>query len=88
MMLRLIKKASQKAGLAPGTMVHVGEKKLEKTKIRFFNFNHDIMEEKEIEKIEDVFDLKEVTDTTWINMTVCTKLTLLKGLGSISAFMH
>ncbi|MBW1958950.1 MAG: hypothetical protein JRI63_10525 [Deltaproteobacteria bacterium] len=33
-MLKFIKKISQKAGSAPGTLVHIGERKIEKPRIR------------------------------------------------------
>ena len=37
MMSRLIKRRAGKAGLPPGTLVHVGERKAEKVKIRILD---------------------------------------------------
>ena len=68
MKLKHIRKSSQKAGLAPGTMVHVGEKKAERTKIHFFKYSAETVEENEIEKIEDVFHLMDAPGITWINI--------------------
>ena len=57
MMQRLIKKRSQKAGLPPGTLVHVGERKAEKVKIRILDYDEAQFEDKEAETIE--FPLKK-----------------------------
>jgi len=38
-MSKITKKRSQKAGLPPGTLVHIGEKKTEKLKITIMDYN-------------------------------------------------
>ena len=40
-MLKFIKKTAQKPGLAPGTLVHVGERKVEKIRIRAIEFDEE-----------------------------------------------
>ena len=80
-MIRLIKKASQKVGLAPGTMIHVGEKKIEKTKIHFFNYNEDALEENEAERLDDIFSLKDSPDTTWINIDGLHEIETIEKIG-------
>ena len=37
-MMRLMKKISKKAGLPPGALVHVGEKKMEDVQIRLIYY--------------------------------------------------
>jgi len=51
-MLRFMKMVSKKAGLPPGTLVHVGEKKSEEVRIRVIDYDADHIEEKEIETID------------------------------------
>ena len=46
-MTRLIKKRSKKAGLLPGTLVHIGEKKTEEVKIKVIDYDEMHFEEKE-----------------------------------------
>ncbi len=44
------KKMSKKVGLPPGTLIHVGERKVEKVKIRIFDYDEAQFEEKEAKK--------------------------------------
>jgi len=46
-MMRLIKKRSEKTGLPPGTLVHIGERKTEKVIIRILDYDEAQFEEKE-----------------------------------------
>ena len=43
MMQRLIKKRSPKVGLPPGTLVHIGEKKVEKARITIMDYHHRVL---------------------------------------------
>jgi len=47
-MSRFIKKRSKKAGLPPGTLVHIGEKKTEKVRTTIIDYDEANFEEKEI----------------------------------------
>ena len=38
-MAKLIKKRSKKAGLPPGTLVHIGEKRVEESKVTVFDYD-------------------------------------------------
>jgi magnesium transporter len=67
-MPRLIKKISSTLGLAPGTVVHVGEKKVDKVRITIIDYDEAQCEEKEAEQIEDCFAFKETPSVTWINI--------------------
>ncbi|UCD84745.1 MAG: magnesium/cobalt transporter CorA [Deltaproteobacteria bacterium] len=67
-MLRLIKRRSKKAGLPPGTLVHIGEKKTEKVEITEINYNEEQYQEKEVTRIEECFPFKDKSTVTWINI--------------------
>jgi len=67
-MVGFIRKRSRKAGLPPGTLVHIGEKKTEKTRIRLIDYNEDHLEEKDVESIEECFPYKDTLTVTWINV--------------------
>ena len=45
-MPRLIKKMSKAKGLTPGTVLFIGEKKLEQTQIRIIDYDKEALEEK------------------------------------------
>jgi len=64
----IIKRARQKAGLTPGTLVHVGERKIEKVKIRIIDYNEEQFEEKEARTVEECFPFKDKPTITWINI--------------------
>ena len=51
-MLRWMKKVSDKAGLSPGSLVHVGEKKIEEVRMRLFDYDEENIEERELDTVE------------------------------------
>lgn len=69
-MLRFIKKTSNKIGLSPGTLVHIGERKIEKTRIRIIDYDQAQFQEKEVEKIEEYLPFKDEAIVTWTDVMV------------------
>jgi magnesium transporter len=67
-MPKFIKRLSKKAGAAPGTLVHIGEKKVEKTRIRLIDYDEKELQEKELETIEECFPCKEQPTVSWVNI--------------------
>ena len=67
-MLKFIKRSAKKPGLAPGTLVHVGERKIEKTRIRAIEFDEETISEREFETIEESLPSHEKHKVTWINI--------------------
>ncbi len=61
-------KQSKMAGLAPGTLIHIGEKRLENTKITAINYDQDYYEKKSISAIDECFIYKDKPQITWINI--------------------
>ena len=45
-MPKLFRKVSKKAGLAPGTLVHIGEKKVTKVRIKILDYDETHLEER------------------------------------------
>ena len=67
-MPRYIKKRSKKAGLPPGTLVHIGEKKIEKARITIIDYDEMHFEEKALKTVEECFSFKDTPTVTWINI--------------------
>ncbi len=67
-MRRLIKKSSKKAGLSPGSLVHIGDKKSETIKISLLNYDSEAMLEKPLPAIEASFPYRDTQPVTWINV--------------------
>ncbi|RJQ45955.1 MAG: magnesium and cobalt transport protein CorA [Nitrospiraceae bacterium] len=66
--MKRAKKRSQKAGLAPGTAVYIGEQKTENIRITIINYDKDAYEMRDIEKIEECVPYREKPAVTWINI--------------------
>ena len=80
-MAKLIQKVSKKAGLSPGTPVFVGKKHAEKIRITAIDYNADIFDMKEIDRIEECFPFKEKPTVTWINVDGLHEITVIEELG-------
>ena len=65
---RRIKRHSKKAGLPPGTLVHIGERKEEQIRITLIDYNEQNFQERVVEKVEECFPFKEMPTITWINV--------------------
>jgi magnesium transporter len=76
------KKRSHKAGLPPGTLVHVGERKAEKVKIRILDYDEAQFEEKEAKTIEESFPFRDKPTVTWINIDGLHEVEIIEKLGS------
>jgi len=80
-MRRLVKRMSRKAGLAPGTLIHVGEKKVEKVRISLFDYDESSFEEKEVVHIEECFPFKDKPTVTWINIDGLHQSEIIEKIG-------
>jgi len=65
---KFIRKREKKIGLPPGTLVFVGERKVEKAKISIIDYEETRLEEKETVTIEECFPFKDTPTVTWINI--------------------
>ncbi len=72
---------SRKAGLPPGTLVHIGEKKVEKVRITVIDYDETRYEEREAESIEECFAYRDKPTVTWINIDGVHDVDMLKRLG-------
>ncbi len=79
--LKLVKKRSSKAGLPPGTLVHVGEKKVESVRITFIDYDKENFQEKQVPSIEECLKLKDTPTVSWINIDGLHDIELLEKLG-------
>ena len=79
---KLIKSKYKKAGLPPGTLVHIGEKKLGEIKITLFDYDETHVQEKEIKNIEECFSFKDTSTVTWINIEGLHQIDTLEKLGN------
>ncbi len=82
MTARSIKRISKKAGLPPGTLVHIGEKKAEQIKITIIDYDESQVQEKFAEKIEECFQFKDKPTVTWINIDGIHQVDVIEKIGN------
>lgn len=81
-MSRLFKKTSTKIGLPPGTLVHIGEKKIDKVRITLIDYDETHLEEKEIKTVEECFSFKDKPTVTWINIDGLHQVDIIEKIGT------
>ena len=74
-------KRSKKAGLPPGSMVHIGEKRSDFVRINVMDYNKNKFSEKEIRNIEECKVYKKNSNVTWINVSGIHKIKVIEELG-------
>ena len=81
--MRTFGKKESNVGLAPGTLVHVGEKKAEKVVIRVLAYNSEKLIEKKLETVEDCLVFKDQPDINlWINVDGLDRVDIIEKLGN------
>src|SRR4030042_1132095 len=81
-MAKLIKKRSKKAGLPPGTLVHIGEKGVGEPKVTLIDYDEANFEEREVKAAEECFPFKEKPTVTWINVEGVHQVEVVEKLGN------
>lgn len=76
------KRQSKSAGLPPGTLIHIGEKKLEAPRITVIDYDEQNFQEKQVAKIEDCFEFKTSPTVTWINIDGIHDINTIEKIGS------
>ncbi len=68
-MFRLAPKRSRKAGLPPGTPVHLGERKSETTRLTLLHYDEQHAVEQEVKTAQECLALRDSPGVSWINIT-------------------
>jgi magnesium transporter len=84
-MTRAIKKASKKAGLPPGTLVHIGEKGQAESRIYLIVYEESDLREKEVREIQSVLPFKNHPTVSWLNIDGLQDLDLIQRIGNALA---
>ena len=69
------------AGLPPGTLVHIGEKKAETIRITVMDYDEQGFQEKQVASIEECFPFKQTPTVTWINIDGLHRVDIIEKLG-------
>jgi len=78
---RFLKKTSKKAGMSPGTLVHIGERRAVATQMALIHYDADRLLEKENAAAEDVFAFKVASPVFWVNVDGLHDVDLIESIG-------
>ncbi|KPK86152.1 MAG: magnesium transporter [Bacteroides sp. SM23_62_1] len=82
-MARFIKDRSKSKGTAPGSLILIGDQKMEKPIIRLMEYDAENLIEKEIESIEEIISCKNSSKVSWINIWGIHDLDMIHRIGEI-----
>ncbi|MBU0910733.1 MAG: magnesium/cobalt transporter CorA [Proteobacteria bacterium] len=80
-MARFFKKKDASIGKAPGSLVFIGTKKVDFSKIRVIDYDSANLQEMELQNIKDGVAFKETNTVTWINIDGVQDTELIKNIG-------
>ncbi len=72
---------STTAGLPPGTLVHVGERKIDEVRITIFDYDQDHVHEEHAPDIDACLQYRDTPSTTWVNIDGIHDATVIERLG-------
>ena len=78
---RKIKRHSRKAGLAPGTLLHIGERKLEAARVTVINYDEGSLEEATVDRVAECYQFKTTPGVSWISVEGLHDTALIEELG-------
>ncbi len=80
-MARFFKKREEIKGLSPGSLVFIGNKKVENVRIRVIDYDGTQLKEDELKEIAEGAEFKRTNTVTWINVDGLHDLSLMKKIG-------
>jgi magnesium transporter len=80
-MAKAVGKRSKKTGFSPGSLIHVGERRIEKARIKVIDYDGEKVLEKEVREVEECFPFRETSTVTWINVDGVHDPELVEKLG-------
>lgn len=80
-MQKLVTRCSQKAGLPPGTLVHIGDRKRDDTRITLMDYSENGVKEKEADIKDEFFSNTEKSTVRWINVEGIHDISVMEYLG-------
>jgi magnesium transporter len=85
-MTNFIKKRSRKSGLPPGSLIHIGERKVQTPTITLIDYDEKKFHEEAIKTIKECFAFKDKTTMTWVNIDGLHQTEMLEALGDFYGF--
>jgi magnesium transporter len=74
---------TSKTGKAPGTLIHIGERKTESIRITIIDYDEENYQEKEVPSIKECEPFKTTATTTWINIDGLHQVEAIEEIGKL-----
>jgi magnesium transporter len=84
-MKKILKKRSKKAGMGPGSLIHIGDAYGDKTKITLIRYDEFSITEKELHSLSELQEEKRLPGVLWVNVDGLQDVQLLGQIGSLFA---
>ncbi len=76
-------RTSEKTGLIPGSLIHVGEVLDTQSRISLVDYSKEHVKEEQVESIEDVLKYKDVQSITWVIVEGLAEVHIVEKIGSL-----
>ena len=73
---------STKAGLPPGTLIHIGEMKEEKARFTIFDYDENYFSETEVKTVGECFHPRDKKAVSWINIDGIHQVDVIEKIGT------
>ncbi|UCC11327.1 MAG: magnesium/cobalt transporter CorA [candidate division WOR-3 bacterium] len=80
-MPRLTKRRSHKRGLAPGSLVFIGDKATEITQMTVIDYNEETFQEQKLDTVEKCQPFKKKPTVTWLNIDGLSNVEVIRKVG-------
>jgi len=79
---KLLRKTSHKAGKSPGTMIHIGNERVDPVNINLIDYTSDHLEERELTSADQCQPFRHSPTISWINLDGVHQLDNLERIGN------
>ncbi len=81
-MEKLFTRRSAKTGLAPGTLIHIGDQKVEQVKLTLFEYGGEMdVSEREISSPSGCFPFRDIPAVSWLNVDGIHQVQVIEEIG-------
>jgi magnesium transporter len=78
-----LRKISEKAGLPPGSLVHVGDVVETVTRMSVIDYSKENIEEQQIQSIDEILKYKESNTVTWVIIEGLANVDIIESIGTL-----